>query len=46
MEENIDTITKVVVGVICITLVGALSTLAAVALFGPNIAPLMKYLPW
>ncbi len=46
MEENIDTITKIVVGIICISLVGAISTLAAVALFGPVIAPLMKYLPW
>jgi len=46
MEERIDTITQIVIAVICVSVIGAISTIAAVALFGPVIAPLMKYLPW
>lgn len=46
MEENIDVITQIVVSVLCIAILGAISTVAAVALFGPIIAPLMNYLPW
>jgi len=46
MEERIDTITQIAVAVICVSVIGAISTIAAVALFGPVIASLMKYLPW
>jgi len=46
MDERIDTITQIAVAVICVSVIGAISTIAAVALFGPVIAPLMKYLPW
>jgi hypothetical protein len=45
MEEHIDVVTQFVVAVICIAVLGAISTIAAVALFGPIIAPLMNYLP-
>jgi hypothetical protein len=46
MEEHIDAVTQLIVAVLCIAVVGAISTIAAVALFGPIIAPLMNYLPW
>lgn len=46
MEEHIDVITQIVVGILCIGVLGVISTIAAVALFGPIIAPLMNYLPW
>lgn len=46
MEEHIDVVTQIVVAVLCIAILGAISTVAAVALFGPIIAPLMDYLPW
>ena len=46
MEERVYTITQIVVAVVCISVIGAISTIAACALFGPVIAPLMKYLPW
>jgi hypothetical protein len=45
MEEHVDQITQLVVSVLCIAILGAISTIAAVALFGPIIAPLMNYLP-
>jgi hypothetical protein len=45
MEEHVDQITQLVVAVLCIAILGAISTIAAVALFGPIIAPLMNYLP-
>lgn len=46
MEEHIDIITQFVVGLLCVGVLAAISTIAAVALFGPIIAPLMNYLPW
>lgn len=46
MEEHIDQITQFVVVVLCLSILGAISVIAAVALFGPRIAPLMNYLPW
>ena len=46
MEKHIDNITQVVVAVICLAILGGIFTVAAVAIFGPQIAPLMKYLPW
>ncbi|MGB7290658.1 MAG: hypothetical protein WBD99_00595 [Thermodesulfobacteriota bacterium] len=46
MEEHIDVVTQIVVAVLCIAILGAISTVAVVALFGPIIAPLMNYLPW
>lgn len=46
MEEHIDVITQFVVAALCIGVLGAISTIAAVALFGPIIAPLMNHLPW
>jgi hypothetical protein len=46
MEEHIDVVTQIIVGVLCVAVLGAISTIAGVALFGPIIAPLMNYLPW
>jgi hypothetical protein len=46
MEEHIDVVTQLLVAVLCLVILGAISTIAAVALFGPIIAPLMNYLPW
>jgi hypothetical protein len=46
MEEHIGIITQIIVGVLCVAVLGAISTIAAVALFGPIIAPLMNHLPW
>jgi len=45
MEEHVDQITQFVIVVLCLVILGAISTIAAVALFGPIIAPLMNYLP-
>ena len=45
MEEHVDQITQFIVAVLCLVILGAISTIAAVALFGPIIAPLMNYLP-
>ncbi|MBI4228518.1 MAG: hypothetical protein HY693_02225 [Deltaproteobacteria bacterium] len=46
MDEHVDQITQCVVAVLCLAILGAISVVAAVALFGPIIAPLMNYLPW
>ncbi|MDA2918804.1 hypothetical protein MYX76_04810 [Desulfobacterota bacterium AH_259_B03_O07] len=46
MEKYIDNITQVVVAVICLAVLGGILTVAAVAILGPQLAPLMKYLPW
>lgn len=45
-EKHIDMITQGVVVAICLGIAGFLSLIAAVALFGPQIAPLMNKLPW
>jgi hypothetical protein len=46
MEDHIGVITQIIVGVLCVAVLGAISTIAGVALFGPIIAPLMNHLPW
>ena len=45
-DDKLDKIAQLFVVVVSLGLVGFISTIAAVALFGPWIAPLMKYLPW
>lgn len=46
MEEHIEVITQAVVAALCLAVVGAIITVATVAILGPKIAPLMNYLPW
>jgi len=46
IQENIDKITQLVVAILCIAVAGGILTIAAVALFGPQIAPLMQKLPF
>jgi len=45
-EKHLDIITQGVVVAICLGVAGFLSLIATVALFGPQIAPLMNKLPW
>lgn len=45
-EKHLDMITQGVVVAICLGVAGFLSLIATVALFGPQIAPLMNKLPW
>jgi len=45
-EKHLDMIAQGVVVGICVGVVGFLALLTAVALFGPQIAPLMNKLPW
>lgn len=45
-EKHLDNITQVVVVALCLGVAGFISLIAAVALFGPHIAPLMNKLPW
>ncbi len=46
MEEHLDKIAQGVVVAIVLGVAGFMSLIAAVALFGPHIAPLMNKLPW
>ncbi len=45
-ERHLDMITQVVVAALCLGVAGFISLIATVALFGPQIAPLMNKLPW
>ena len=45
-QRHLDIITQVVVAALCLGVAGFISLIAAVALFGPHIAPLMNKLPW
>lgn len=45
-QRQLDMIARVVVGALCLGIVGFISLIATVALFGPQIAPLMNKLPW
>ena len=45
-QRHLDVITQVVVAALCLGVAGFISLIAAVALFGPHIAPLMNKLPW
>ncbi|MCI0480537.1 MAG: hypothetical protein L0213_02990 [Candidatus Dadabacteria bacterium] len=45
-ERHLDMITQVAVAALCLGVAGFISLIASVALFGPQIAPLMNKLPW
>jgi hypothetical protein len=45
-ERRLDMLCQAVVAALCLGLAGFISLIAAVALFGPQIAPLMNKLPW
>ena len=45
-EKHLDIITHGAVVAICLGVAGFISLIAAVALFGPQIALLMNKLPW
>lgn len=45
-ERHLDNITQVVVVALCMGVGGFIALIASVALFGPQIAPLMNKLPW
>jgi ABC-type enterobactin transport system permease subunit len=45
-ERHLDMITQVAVAALCLGVAGFISLIACVALFGPQIAPLMNKLPW
>ena len=44
--RKLDMIARMVVVSLCLGVAGFISLIAAVALFGPHIAPLMNKLPW
>ncbi len=46
IQDNVDKITQLVVAILCISVAGGILTIAAVALFGPQIALLMQKLPF
>jgi len=46
MPVNMDKITQLVVIGVCFGLAGFIGLLVTVALFGPQLAPLMNKLPW
>ena len=45
-ERRLDMISQVVVAALCLGVAGFILLIATVALFGPQIAPLMNKLPW
>ncbi|HVY55810.1 MAG TPA: hypothetical protein VHC46_08655 [Thermodesulfobacteriota bacterium] len=45
-QRHLDIITQVVVAALCLGVASFLSLIASVALFGPQMAPLMNKLPW
>lgn len=45
-ERHLEIITQGVVAVLCLGVASFIGLIAAVALFGPQIAPLMNKLPW
>ncbi len=46
MEDNLDKITQEFVAILAIGVLGFLLTVASVALFGPQMIPLMRLLPF
>lgn len=46
MEEKLDKITQVFVAILALGVLGFLLTVASVALFGPQIVPLLRLLPY
>jgi len=46
IQENVDKITQLVVAILCIAVAGGILTIAAISLFGPQMAPLMQKLPF
>ena len=45
-ERHLDVITQIVVAALCLGVASFIGLIATVALFGPQIAPLMNKLPW
>lgn len=45
-EKHVDMIAQVVVAALCLGVAGFIGLIATIALFGPQIAPLMNKLPW
>lgn len=45
-ERHLDMIIQGVVAGLCLGVAGFIGLIATVALFGPQIAPLMNKLPW
>jgi hypothetical protein len=46
MEEKLDKITQVFVSILALGVLGFLLTVASVALFGPQMVPLLRLLPY
>ncbi|MGE5445509.1 MAG: hypothetical protein ACM3SR_13075 [Ignavibacteriales bacterium] len=46
MEENLDKITQVFVAILALGVLGFLLTVASVALFGPQMIPFLRLLPY
>ncbi|HLE25657.1 MAG TPA: hypothetical protein VI935_08415 [Thermodesulfobacteriota bacterium] len=46
IQESVDKITQLVVAILCISVAGGILTIAAIALFGPQMSPLMQKLPF
>lgn len=46
IQESVDKITQLVVAILCISIAGGILTIAAISLFGPQIARLMQKLPF
>jgi len=45
-EQHLEKITQIVVVSLCMGVASFIGLIAAVALFGPQLAPLMNKLPW
>ena len=46
MEEKLDKITQVFVAILALGVLGFILTVASVALFGPQMVPLLRLLPY
>jgi len=45
-EQHLEVITQIAVAALCLGVAGFIGLIATVALFGPQLAPLMNKLPW
>lgn len=45
-ERHVDIITQGAVVALCLGVAGFIGLIAAIAFFGPQLAPLMNKLPW
>ena len=45
-DRQLDKISQMVVGGLCLGVAGFIALLATIAFFGPKLAPLMNKLPW